>query len=407
MITDYIKYAFQSLQQRKLRSWLTMIGIFIGIAAVVSLIGLGEGLRSAISGQFGILAPDLLRISPTELGHGGPPSATKNSLDDALIRKIKNLKEIRDAAGRLTDFGKAEYNGKVAFGIAVSMPDGDARELIRYTVNYEADKGRLLKDGDTGRIVIGANVADKDTFDKEIHVSSTVKINDRPFRVIGILKKKDSFMVDGSILMNEDDQRRTLDRDSGVYDMIVARINPSYSIESAQDAIERLMRKERDVRKGEEDFEVINPQAVIENINSTMFAVQLFVYLIAGISIIVGGIGIMTTMYTAVVERTREIGIMKAIGATNKAVFTLFFIESGFMGLSGGIIGIILGSAMAYGIAAAGRAILGIDLLQAQISAYVVIGSLIFSFLLGTVCGTYPAYKASKMHPVDAMRFVK
>ena len=407
MLSDHIKYSLKNIQHRKLRSWLTMIGIFIGIAAVVSLIGLGEGLKAAITGQFGMLAPDILRISPGGFGQGGPPSATQNPLDAKLVGKIENLKEIKSAAGRLTDFGKAEYNGKIAFGVAMSMPDGDARELIRYTVNYEAGKGRLLKDGDTGVIVIGANVANKDTFGKEVHVSNTVKINDKSFRVIGILKKKDSFMVDGTVMMNEDDHRRALDRESNIYDMIAARINPSYSTESAQASVERLMRKERNVRQGEEDFEVVNPKSVIESINSTMFAVQLFVYIIAFISIIVGGIGIMTTMYTAVIERTKEIGIMKAIGATNKTIFILFFIESGFMGMTGGIIGVILGFALAHGLAAAGRAALGFELLQASISIYVIIGSLIFSFLLGTVFGTYPAYKAAKMHPVDAMRFVK
>ena len=138
-----------------------------------------------------------------------------------------------------------------------------------------------------------------------------------------------------------------------------------------------------------------------------MFAVQLFVYIIASISLIVGGIGIMTTMFTSVVERTKEIGIMKSIGARNNTIFVLFFIESGFLGMVGGIIGIILGASAAYGLASAGSALLGSNLIQAHLSLSVIIGSLIFSFILGSVFGTLPAHKASRMHPVDALRFVK
>ena len=135
-----------------------------------------------------------------------------------------------------------------------------------------------------------------------------------------------------------------------------------------------------------------------------MFAVQLFVYIIASISLIVGGIGITNTMYTAVLERTKEIGVMKAIGARNSMIFALFSIESGLLGLIGGIIGILIGLALAYGFAAAGRVALGVDLIQAHISPFLLIGALLFSFIVGTSAGVLPALQAAKLQPVDALR---
>ncbi|HLC19408.1 MAG TPA: FtsX-like permease family protein, partial [Candidatus Nanoarchaeia archaeon] len=168
--------------------------------------------------------------------------------------------------------------------------------------------------------------------------------------------------------------------------------------------IEQLLRKERDVKEGEEDFTVESPQSILESLDSTLFAVQLFVSIIAAISLFVGGIGIMNTMYTSVVERTRQIGIMKSVGAKNSTIFSLFFLESGLLGAAGGIIGIVLGLIMAYGLAAFGRLVLGTELIQAQVSWTLILGALLFSFVLGTLSGLLPAVQASRMQPVEALR---
>ena len=135
--------------------------------------------------------------------------------------------------------------------------------------------------------------------------------------------------------------------------------------------------------------------------------VQLFVHIIAGISIVVGGIGIMNTMYTSVLERTKEIAIMKSLGARNSTIFTIFLFESGFLGVVGGTVGLILGLSMAYGLAAIGKAILGSELIQAEVSLGLIIFALSFSFIVGVSAGLLPAYQASKKHPVDSLRFVK
>ena len=290
-----------------------------------------------------------------------------------------------------------------------SVPETtDERKLVMDSISVEVIDGRMLKASDVGKVVLGSSLVDFDKYDKEIRVGSKIRINEKNFEVVGILKKEGSFMVDSSILMNEQDSRNLFDRNDDSYDAIVARFNTNlYTVDEAQTSIENLMRKLRDVKKGEEDFEVTNPQAVLDNLNSTLFAVQLFVYIIAGISIVVGGIGIMTTMFTSVVERTRDIGIMKSIGATNSTIFSIFFIESGFLGLAGGVTGTPAGYGIAKGLAKIGSIALGSDLIRADISIYLIIGTLLFSFILGTLFGTFPAIKAAKMNPVDALNHVK
>ncbi len=407
MIADVASYAFRNIRRRKLRAWLTVLGVFIGIAAVVSLIGLGEGLRNAVIGQFSILGTDLLRVTPLSGGGGPPGVGAQNPLEVKNVAQLKGLKEAEDAAGRLVNMGSAEFNDMVSFGWAMSMPDGDARKLMERAVGYKATEGRLLKDGDRGRVVIGETVAQEDTFGKRIVIGNKLRLNGRDFTVIGILKKSGSFIVDSTVLMNEQDHRLLFDRNDGTYDFIAVQVNPLYDTDDATVSVERLMRRIRDVDEGEEDFEVVSPQQVIENFNQTLFAVTLFLYVIVGISLLVGGIGIMTTMYTAVVERTKEIGILKSLGAKNHAIFSMFLIESGLIGMVGGITGTIAGSAASMSFAAVGRAALGSDLISVHLSPLLIVGALLFSFILGSVFGTVPAYKASRLNPVDALRHVK
>ena len=205
-------------------------------------------------------------------------------------------------------------------------------------------------------------------------------------------------------MINEEPMIDVLGIDKKEVSAVAIKVKDQNNIAQVKEDIEKLLRKERDVEKGEEDFQVQSPQQTLEALNSTLFAVQLFVYIIAAISLAVGGIGIMNTMYTSVLERTKEIGIMKSIGARNSAIFTIFFIESGFLGIVGGIIGLAIGMSLAYGISALGRIFLGSGLIQASISLWLILLALSISFLLGSLFGVLPAYQASKLNPVDSLR---
>jgi putative ABC transport system permease protein len=407
MLKDYFIFSVKNLRNRKLRSWLTMIGIIIGITAVVSLISLGQGLKVAISSQFGDIGTDKLAVQASG-GFGPPGTGVVKPLTKDHLEKIKKVNGVKIAAGRLLRNGKIEHDDHVGFGMAATMSQGDGRKLIESALNLKAGKGRLLRDGDSKKVLLGNNFGQENAgFGKQIVVGSKVLIQEKEFQVVGILEKVGSFIVDNLVLVEEEDLREILDINDEDYDVIVMQVNQNANIKIVQENVEKLMRQERDVKKGEEDFSVQTPQAILGQVNSTLFAVQLFVYIIAAISIVVGGIGIMNTMFTSVLERTKQIGIMKSIGARNSTIFALFFIESGLIGSIGGIIGAIFGAAIAIGLASAGRILLGSDLIRAEISIWLVLGSILGSFLLGSIFGVIPAINASKLNPVDALRHTK
>jgi len=408
MLKDYAIFSLKNLRNRRLRSWLTMIGIFIGIAAVVSLIGLGEGLRLAIMSQFGFLGPDVLSVQASGLAFAGPPgTAVATPLTDDLAEKIEKLNGIDASFNRYIKSGTLEFNDRQNIGISGSVPEGENRKIFERMINLIAEDGRLLKEGDTRKVVLGNNFKNDDEFGKSVKVGDRVIFNGISFEVVGILEKKGSFIFDNIVLINEKSMIDVLGIDKKKVNLIAVKVKDQNKISQVKEDIEKLLRKERDVEKGEEDFQVQSPQQTLEALNSTLFAVQLFVYIIAAISLAVGGIGIMNTMYTSVLERTKEIGIMKAIGARNSAIFTIFFFESGLLGTVGGIIGIALGMSFAYGISFVGRILLGSDLIRASVSPFLVLGALVFSFVLGTLFGVLPAYQASKLNPVDSLRSAK
>jgi len=183
----------------------------------------------------------------------------------------------------------------------------------------------------------------------------------------------------------------------------VVKVKSQDLMMQAKEDIEKLLRKRRDVKVGEEDFEVSTPAAALETVNQVLLGVQLFIAMIALISVVVGAIGIINTMTTSVLERKKQIGIMKAIGARNKDIFYLFFIESGLMGLIGGIIGVTIGVIVGYVGTIGINQFLGADV-QPTIQWGLVVYSLIGSFILGSISGIWPALSAAKKKPVEALK---
>ncbi len=404
MKLEHLRLAISGLKNRKLRSWLTMLGIFIGIAAVVSLIGLGEGLRTAITGQFGFLGTDILSVQASSNAFMGPMGEAPNPLTDDLPDKIARIPGVEVAFARYIETGTLEFNDQIGVGYAASMPEGNNRKVMETMMNLETSQGRLLKDGDGRKVLLGSNFGTDGQFGKAIKAGDRVLINDLSFEVVGILEKKGSFILDGGVFINEDSMLKDIRKDDGSVNVIAIKVKDEKQVNAVRESIEKLLRKERGVKEGEEDFEVSTPQQALAALDSTLFAVQMFVTIIALISLLVGGIGIMNTMYTSVVERTKEIGIMKSIGAKNSTIFTLFFFESGLIGTVGGAIGIAIGMIIAYGMAFLGRLALGSDLIQAKVSIGLILGALLFSFVLGTFFGVLPAIQASRLQPVESLR---
>jgi len=404
MLLDYFLFALRGLRHRKLRSWLTMIGIFIGIASVVALIGLGEGLKLAVSSQFGVSDVEVLTIQAGGITAAGPPgTGVVNALTDDDVEAIEQLNDIESAIPRHLETGRLEFNDNVVFGTAMSIPDGEDRIFAYDALDIKPLEGRLLKDGDTNKVVLGFNFIDNGVgLDKPVRVGNRVEIQGKLFKVVGITKKKGSFIFDNIVHMNKDVLIDTFDRDDSV-DVIIARVKDTNKIDDSKESVERLLRERREVKIGEEDFSVQTPEAALSTLNDILLGVQIFVAMIASISVLVGALGIVNTMYTSVLERRRNIGIMKAIGARNSDIFKLFFIESGVLGLLGGIIGVILGSIASFvGIASINN-LLGV-ITTPSLNIFLIIGTLAISTLIGAISGITPALQAARQNPVDALR---
>jgi len=207
-------------------------------------------------------------------------------------------------------------------------------------------------------------------------------------------------------MINEDTMRELYDN-KDEYNLIAVKVSSGADIAIVQEKIKNYLRKERDVDEGEEDFVVESPKQALESLDSILFGIQVFIFMIAAISIIVGGIGIANTMYTSVIERTKEIGIMKSLGARRSQILYLFLIESGLLGLIGGILGIILGISSALGLAFIGNKFVGEGTIALTVSPLIIILSLVFSFTIGVISGVIPAIKAARLKPVEAIKAVK
>ena len=404
MITDYFVLAFNSLIHKKVRSWLTLIGIMIGVMAVVGLYGLGEGLRTAITSQFGVSSTEVLTIQAGGISGAGPPgTGVVNKLTQSDADAIERLNSVDFSLIRIIAQGKLEFNDKLGFGMAMNILDGEKRKLMYEVLEVEPEVGRLLKDGDSGKVVLGYSFySDNTGFDKKIVPGNDVLIQDKKFEVIGITKKKGSFIFDNIVHMNDDDLKKLFGIDDEV-DVIVAKVKDKNMIPKAKEDIEKLLRKRRGVKEGEEDFSVETPDAALANLDGILMGVRIFVMMIASISIIVGAVGIVNTMLTSVTERRKEIGIMKSIGARNGNIFLQFFIEAGLMGFIGGLVGTIFGSSIAY------FGTLGINnWIGSSASVGVDFGVIFFallgSFLIGSIAGIIPAMRAAHENPVDALR---
>ena len=403
MLFDYFNLSFKNLKHRGVRSWLTLLGIFIGVAAVVSLISLGSGLKMAVAGQFGVSSTEIITVTAQGVNYGPPGSGAVEPLTIEDIEALEKVNNVKKVIRRNIPVGKLEYNDVVVFGYAMNIPDGENREFVYEQTNIEAKTGRLLKDGDSNKVVLGYNFyVDKVGLGKEIVPGKTVLIQDEKFEVVGITKKQGSFIFDNIVLVNEKPLENLMGY-GGEVDIIVVQVKDDGLIVKTKEDIEKLLRERRNVKVGEEDFQVTTPDASMETVNSILNGVQAFVVIIAFISILIGAIGIVNTMTTSVLERKKEIGVMKAIGATNKQIFLQFFIESSLLGLVGGAVGAVIGSLAGYGGTLALNNFLGATV-KPGISFGLIFFSLLGSFLIGGLAGIWPAMNAAKQNPVEALR---
>ena len=404
MVKEHFKLASKNLKRRGVRSWLTMLGIFIGIAAVVSLISLGTGLRTAITGQFGSMGPDKLTIQNSGSGYGPPGSTSVTKLNNHDMDIIKNVNGVDMVVPRLIRMVSVEYNDAIQFKYAGSLPnDKEQVKMIYDTMSIKVQEGNLLEAGENNKVVLGYDFSKDTDFGKAIRVNSKIIIQGESFVVKGIMEQASSFINNGLIIMSEKDMQDILSIDDEI-DLIAVKVKEGEDTEKVAEAIKEALRNDRNEKVGEEDFSVTTPVQALQSVNAILTIINIIVTGIAAISLLVGGIGIANTMYTSVLERRKEIGVMKAIGAKNSDILLIFLIEAGLLGLIGGIIGAAIGLGFAMLIAYFAAGFLGGAGFSVVVSWPLLIFSVSFSFLIGVISGVTPALQASKLKPVDALR---
>ncbi|MFH1771023.1 MAG: ABC transporter permease [archaeon] len=405
MFFDFLRIAVRSLRRRGLRSWLTMVGIFIGIATVVALISLGDGLQTAVVEEFEKLGTDKIFIMPGSGFLSGPPGSIKDALTIDDVEIVRKVRGVHSAADMIFKVARVEFKDVSAYTYVIGAPvDGDEAKMLEEIQSWVVDEGRFFESGDKYNIVIGYLVAEENQlFDDTVNLRSTILIEDVPFKVVGILEPIGNPDDDKTVLMPIETARELFDEPTNA-DYVMVKVAKGSDPEKVAEDITRRLRNVKDVKEGEENFNVQTSAQLLETAGTVLDVITAVLIGIAAISIIVGGVGITNTMYTSVLERTKEVGIMKSIGAKNSDVLQIFLIEAGLLGMAGGAIGILIGAGLAKIVEISATQALRVEYIVANISPQLVIGALIFTFIVGAVAGTTPAVQASKMNPVDALR---
>ncbi|MBS3176004.1 ABC transporter permease [Candidatus Woesearchaeota archaeon] len=397
-MNEYVFMAWKSLKSRKLRTYLTALGIIIGVVALVSLITLGEGLEAGIGKTLDRLGPRRIFIGPKVIGGlgSGPPSGT-GILAQTDVDTVAKISSVDYVNAILVENLKIEFGREERYKNVQGISLNDLDKLFE-EVDIQFQEGRLFEPGDTNVAVIGYKFAE-DYFDKEVRLQNSLYLNGVKVRIIGIQKEQGSEDLDYRIAIPLKTMQQILGKPDAV-SAITAVAKQGQDVDSVSERIE----KELERKRNDENFQVTNPKKVQAQAREIFGIVTLVVSGIAFISLIVGGIGIMNSMYTSVLERRREIGVMKAIGATNNAILRLFLLESGFLGFTGGAIGILIGLGIAF-LAIFAINQLGVVQIVVSLNYSLILFGLLFSFILGIVAGVLPAMSAAKLPPVDALRY--
>jgi len=401
MMRDYMLLALKNLKRRKLRTALAIIGIFVSVATIFMLISLSLGLQNAVEEQFKSLGTDKFFIQPGT-GFLGPPGSVGGViLTDEDVRVIENVKGVRDVLPAVVGNARVEFNDNVRYMMVWGMKT--ETELYIEMGNYKIDEGRFIRKGESG-IVLGNLHKTGNLFGREIRSGDSLSLNEEKFKVRGIIKKIGNPDDDRLIIMDIERFREFFNISERV-DWSVIQVDEGEDLIKVAGDVEEELRKARGVTEKTQDFNILTPEELLGSFQDILNIVTAFLAGVAAISLLVGGIGIANTMFTSVLERTKDIGVMKAVGAKNKDIMMIFLIEAGLIGLVGGIVGVLLGIGVSKTVEFIAINQLETNLLKAYIGAPLIISCLAFSFLIGAFSGVVPALRASNLKPVDALRY--
>ncbi len=407
-----IRNSTKALLANKGRSFLTMLGIIIGVAAVIIIMAVGAGAQSLILNQIKTFGTDIIGVLPGASEEKGPPATvmgvviTTLTYEDALALKEKrNVPNVSSLVAYYksissVSWGSNSYDTNIS-GVTVGYLEVE---------NGEVDKGRFFtKEEETNlsKVAVLGSTVKEELFGDSDPIGQKIKIKKHTLEVIGVMKERGTVAF-----QNNDDQVfipiKTMQKlIAGVNHISMIRIkvdNPE-NVDKATNDVKITLRERHEITDqsgGSDDFTARSSAQALDMVTAITDALKFFLVAIAGMSLLVGGIGIMNIMLVSVTERTREIGLRKAVGANNKSIMLQFLTEASTITLSGGAIGIIIGSLISVLIYAVAN-FLGYDW-SLSISIFSIILALVVSISVGLIFGLYPARKASKLQPVEALR---
>jgi putative ABC transport system permease protein len=400
-----LKHAFEMVVHSRLRSWLTILGIVIGVGAVTAIMSLGSGMQEQMGEQLD-LGGDILTLSAGfsrgfSMFGGGPGAGGATATDDEPVldrtdvQALKSIPDIELIDTEIKGNVEVSYLGKSG---SVSLTGVDQKVWARITT-LETAEGRMLDSADQNVIVIGGRLADS-YFDKPVGINQMLTIEGNVFRVVGILDDSSN-----SIYMPLQMAYQVLeDEENGIYDSIAIKIKNEDELDAVIEKIENKLMMVRHVTSKTKDFSVTSSKKMQETRSEMMSTMNTFLIAIAAVSLIVGAVGIANTMFTSVLEKTKEIGIMKAIGARRKDIMMIFLLNAALIGFAGGTIGVIFGGILSGVL----PALMG-ETAMLRGGTFVSMNSIIIalsvSIGIGVLAGIIPAYQASKLKPVDALRY--
>ncbi|MCK4715043.1 MAG: ABC transporter permease [Candidatus Aenigmarchaeota archaeon] len=402
MHRDLFKYVLVNLQKRQLRSWLTILGIIIGIMSIVTLVSIAQGLDSAVRSELEMFGSDMLIIMPAS---GGGMDFGRMMQSSGMLT-MNDLEDVRKTPGVDPDaitamvYGsmRLSYRNENATSIISGVEPDKFAEIVSGMVQIE--KGRFLKAGDSHVVVLANDIA-YDFFNEEIGLDRKLIINGETYRVIGILKKSGSSIggADTDIFIPIEDARRALG--SGLaprqVNAIYGKIIEGADMAEVTERIERALMNSHKVTEDNKDFSIITSETIGEQVGAILGLLTAFLGGVAAISLVVGGVGVANTMFMSVMERTREIGILKAVGARRSAIMEVFLMEAGLIGLIGGLTGVGLGFLISVGLNALA--------VPSNFTPELALFAISFSVAVGMVSGYFPARGAARMVAVEALRY--
>lgn len=397
---ELIKYSISNMIHRKTRSFLTILSIFVGITAIFVFISFGWGLYDYVNELSSSSSADKLIILAKGIGAPGVSTSIKLTDDDLeAIRKSSGVYEAYGIYQKSAEIIQGKIK-KYTFLIAL---ESKAMDSMFEFMNVKMDKGRSINGKEIGNIVLGANYRYPDKiFPKAYGLNENIEIQGDKAKIIGFVAPIGTPIDDAQVYISKEYFEKLYSKNES-YGMILAKVDIS-NMKLAIENIEKNLRKTRNLEKGKEDFYVQSFDDMVATYSSAMNIVIGFVILIALISVLVSAVNTSNTMITSVLERIREIGVMKSIGARNFEIFGIFLFESGFLGFVAGCLGVLAGVIATY----IGHALLSYyswGFLTPHYSISLYVGCIVFATLTGAISGVIPAYNAMKTNPVDALRY--